>query len=141
MGTLSCKKDEAALAFDVDAMRNCHLKAKPDSLSMAQSLLGKWNWVHTRCDFGPATGSDTLYRGLQVEFREDGTLTVYQDGQQTQSTGWQLENYGGTPVQVYGLRIDNGIMQLDGFIYVCGDQVVFSNKPLDACDNFYRRAR
>ncbi len=139
-GALSCQEDKTEPAFDADALRDCYVRGNADSLTVARALVGKWDWVHAKCDFGPAAGSDTLYQGLQVEFREDGTLTVYQAGQPVQRVDWQLKNYGGMP-QVYGLGIDNPVMQLHGLVYVCGDQVVFSNKPLDGCDNFYRRGR
>lgn len=139
LGAFSCKKDEAAPAFDLDAMRACHLRGNTDSLAVARSLVGKWDWRFSRCD-GNMSGSAPV-RDLLAEFKADGTLTLYEDGQPVQSSPWQLEYAGGITAREYRLRLSTRIAQVAGVIYVCGDQVVFSESPLDVCDNYYRRGK
>lgn len=136
---LSCNKDKTDPAFDRNAMRDCYGRGGTDSLTVARSLVGKWVFRFSRCDSSVA--GNTPVRDLQVEFKADGTLAVYEDGRPVQSSPWQLENAGGTDVKEYRLLLNTRIRRVAGLIYVCGDHVMFSESTPAVCDITYRRVR
>lgn len=116
---------------------HCYRQTAWDSLQIAETLVGKWQWEYEDCAW-TSGGSDRRYAGLNIEFNSDGTLDVYQNKAFIQTSNWQINLEDS---DLYGLQLDPAVGQLYGRILICGNSLEFNDSYIDACDNYFKRIK
>jgi len=120
----------------VPDMLACHRTATWDSAAIHDKLLGKWEWEYIRCFWSQEKGNYDDFEGLVIEFKEDSTLEVEENGQITQTSTWKVEKlYDGN----HRIATDPIMLLLPGQILFCEDRVLFNDSYVDGCDNYYQR--
>lgn len=127
----SCETEEpSALIPDLS---DCHAKKNWKSDEIEDALIGEWNWEDSYCYSNPAGEDDA---GLRIRFNSDNSLDLFENGQLTQSLSWQVLDEGN---ETFRLNVSPSIFQLEGYIFLCDDQVSFNSSFIDLCDTYYRR--
>lgn len=89
---IACNKEENPPISQVD-MWDCHHEMTWDSLSTKETLIGEWEWEYIGCFWNPEDANDDEFDGMTIEFKEDNTLDVKENGELTQTS-----NEGGKQV-------------------------------------------
>lgn len=132
---LACNRNEEEINAKWDLFA-CHHDSSWDSLSIQNTLIGEWEWEYVSCFNAPALANGEDFNGLSVEFKSDNTLDVFEDGQLTQTSNWEVEVYD---TDDYGIRMNPAVSQLHGLVLICGERVEFKASIVDVCDNFFVR--
>ena len=117
-------------------MFDCHQQSNWDSLSVSNELIGEWEWEHISCYWNPDDDNDNEYRGLTIEFNEDQSLIVREEGLITQASSWKVVD---GDANLYALEVDPRVIQLYGRILICDDLLEFNDSYIDGCDNYFRK--
>ncbi|MEM6806779.1 MAG: hypothetical protein AAF696_35585, partial [Bacteroidota bacterium] len=92
-----------------------------------------WNWEDSYCYSNP-NGQDD--KSLSIKFHTDNTVDVFENGQLIQSLSWQVVDEGN---EFYRLNLSPEVFQLEGYIFLCDDQVSFNSSYIDLCDTYFKR--
>ncbi len=138
---VSCKKQKAALVrqeppVTLSGMIECHNMTTWDSSAIHTKLIGKWDWEYIGCYANPEGGNYKDFQGLLVEFKNDNTLEVIENGQTTQTATWELKDLNDG---YFALKATPIVLQLPGRILFCDERVLFSDSFTDGCDNYFKR--
>ena len=106
----------------------------PDSSSLAQAPIGKWKWHFIICN-GLTDGHYTNEDDVEVEFKSEGTYFIKEHDVLTDSSTWQLWEMG---TDIFWLK-DTINGYFFGKIFLCEDDLLFNQRDVDVCDNYFRR--
>jgi hypothetical protein len=138
----SCKKNvsEAPIAatppVSADSLTKCHLNNVWDSASIANHLLGKWQWEFIKCYWNPEDANSKDYQGLTIQFKPGQIAEVKQQDVISQTATWRISPINDNTYQLITTPL---IVQLPGKIYICDNRVLFSDTYTDGCDNFFKK--
>lgn len=130
----ACSPDEELGSEDSNLLK-CHLQEGWPTADVAEHLVGSWRWVYKKCP-GAENGQNYLeYKGQVIEFYEDFTLVVINDGALPESGTYAITSNG----NYYGLNTTPEIPSLQGRIFFCLDEME-ANQELDGgCNNYLRK--
>jgi len=131
---IACGKDEPPIT--VGEISSCHDKTVWDSLTTSNELIGEWDWKYVEYFWSPSSDGSCEYDGLSINFKTDGTLEVWKNGQISQTAIWNVVNESGN---LFMLKFEPWIEQLPGRIYFCDDLLVFYLTYADGSDNYFKR--
>ena len=132
---LSCDKEEKP-PISQGNMWDCHQKITWDSMRTKDALIGEWEWEYIGCFWNPKDANDYEFDGMTIEFKEDNTLEVKQNGQITQTSSWKFVDID---ADLFAIKVDPIVKQLYGRILFCEDRVEFNHSFIDGCDNYFKR--
>jgi hypothetical protein len=129
---------------DFTEIEKCHRTQNPDSLTLANSLIGKWIWSHSLECTWSGTKDITSYAGHRIEFRADGTFVVYWPENTISNLQWKLNGPTGNGWTVVNPAVTRPFPEpphgsLRGFLRVCGDNLLARDDYRDGGDNFLVR--
>lgn len=133
--SVSCKKKNLP-PISQQEMWDCHNQKTWDAIDTRDELIGKWSWEFISCYSDPENGSSTEHEGLTIEFKEDGTLAVTNDGLVTDNILWRVID---GDANLYAVIVEPPVSQLYGRILFCDNRVEFNNSYIDVCDNYFIR--
>jgi hypothetical protein len=130
---LSCQKDNVEISLKY--FSDCHHSQNFDSLAVFNKLIGTWQLESYFCFWsGIAYKAD---KEVIVSFSSEGKYNVHVDSKLTTTGNWELKK---SDTDVFELEMDPTSPYLYGNILYCDQKVMFSNSPVDGCDNlFYRK--
>ncbi len=133
-----CEKESHLPPIDIVDIQDCHYGVLKDSITMREILLGEWNWEYVSCFWTPEKANYTENEGMVVQLYSDCTLNVNENGKITKTANWKLINI---EPNYFQLETDPRIDELQGYILVCNDRIVFFYSYIDLCDNYFTRLR
>jgi hypothetical protein len=130
----ACKeddKDDPRMFRNIGDMATCHENQMWDSTSLFQAVLGEWEWEQ---QYFAWTGEidDEEFDDLELDFRSDGTVEVESDDT-TETFNWHIEDLGVI------IELGQAIYPLRGWFYLCEDEMMFANSPVDGNDYTFLR--
>jgi hypothetical protein len=130
-----CKEDSIT-PYDYASISNCHNKSSWGLESMEDKIVGLWEWKYIKCCgyTNSPYENDTEFKGLKIEFRDDGTGTLTDDGG-TEEFTWSIGAYNG----LYSFSTEPGISQISGYLSFCDDIMMCSTSYFDGPDNFFKK--
>jgi len=101
------------------------------------SLIGKWDWVFYSC-LSPSgyIGDDEKNIGVSIEFKEDSTVIVKENGQTTNTSTWKVHKPN---TEFITFETDPTLNLLRGCILFCDNYLELNSSKADGCDNFFKR--
>ncbi len=132
---IACNKEENPPINQGD-MWDCHHEMTWDSLITRESLIGEWEWEYIGCYWNPEDANDDEFNGMTIEFKEDNTLDVKENGVITQTSNWEIVN---GDADLFSIDVDPTVTQLYGRILFCNERVEFNQSYIDGCDNYFKR--
>ena len=127
-----CKRSQF---YDLGDLFECHKINNPDSASLAQALIGRWQKYFVTGPQLVGRGACTESDSLVVEFKSNGTYFVYEQGTLIDSSTWFLKIVYAQP---YGIQ-DSIFQYVGGRIVICEDEAVFDYSYIDLSEKYYRR--
>lgn len=135
--SIACNKEENPPISRGDIWE-CHHERTWDSLSTKEALIGEWEWEYVRCFWSPDDANGNEFDGLTIEFKQDNTLDVKENGQITQTSNWKVVD---GDADLFAIDADPAVAQLYGRILFCEDRVEFNDSYIDGCDNYFKRRK
>ncbi len=141
---LSCSDDniveleKAERPISMMDMFKCHQQLEWDSLSITNELIGRWDWQFVGCFWTPENDNNTQYSDLSIQFNNDNTLNVINNGIAMQTSNWVV-THGDSPA--YKIVTEPRVKNLDGRIWFCDDLLEFNNSYRDGCDNIFKKVK
>jgi hypothetical protein len=132
---IACNKGENP-PIDQGDMFDCHHKMAWDSLSTKETLIGEWEWEYVACFWNAEDANGDAFDGMTIEFKQDNTLDVKENGQITQTSNWKVVNGDG---DLFAIDVDPSVPQLYGRILFCEGRVEFNYSYIDGCDNYFKK--
>ena len=133
---VGCNKEKEPLSPPIIDMWNCHHESTWDESSTREALIGEWEWEYIGCYSVPSNANYEEFEGLEIEFKDDNTLDVIEDGQIIQTSTWEVVD---GDVDLFAVDVEPSVSQLYGRILFCEELVEFETSYIDGCDNYFRR--
>lgn len=142
VGFTSCKKNKAdqlggtpTIAFDVAAIMNCHKENNQYPSQITSGLEGTWVWTSNTCYW---TGDSTFTpdKHVVVTFSDAGIYKVFEDSKIESEGTWKLSQVDN---DIWSLDTEKPSKYLNGYIWLCKNEVVFFSSYLDGCDYYFVR--
>jgi hypothetical protein len=124
-------KDDSRMFRNIGDMATCHENEMWDSTSLFQAVLGEWEWEQQYFAW-TAEIDDEEFEDLELNFRSDGTVQIEWEGN-TDTFPWRIEDAA--------VIIDQGrqTYPVHGWFYLCDDEMMFANSPVDGNDHTFSR--
>jgi len=114
----------------------CHNNLSWDEMSLANALIGEWQWVFQDCPGDSSLDSDSASSNISVEFNSDLTLTIKENGTVIESMTWEVS---ATPNYEFFVTTSSFNQQIGGDMLLCDDILLFGKSQLDICDHYFER--
>lgn len=136
----SCVQEKADSIMPVDTeapdfqgIQECHQKDNPYPSQISARIEGTWVWEISSC---PMVGqTQTADKHVVVTFNDGGLYKVYENSQLTSEGEWSLNAQDGN----WTISTTQSSTYLNGFVYLCGNELLFMNSYLDGCDYYFTR--
>ena len=134
----SCKKEIPQPPIAKGEFYDCHKETLLDEIQTQNAIHGKWILEYIHC-FGQEQGT-YVEEGFEIEFKDDNSFILKQDGVITHSTTWEL-----SPFNVDGfseLIIEETTTETQfiyGKFYICNAYLLFDGGSNDLCDTYYKK--
>jgi hypothetical protein len=139
----SCKKTKTTNTpqlqkppIALDSMIQCYGQTSWDSNSIHNALVGKWQWEYIKCYWNPENANNEDFKNLSIEFKQNDTLEVRQNGQIIQISSWDIVRLNDG---YFKLIVNPIVLQLPGKVLFCGNKVLFYDSYIDGCDNYFKK--
>lgn len=138
----SCKKEKAdqmgatqTAGFDIAAIRNCHMEQNQYPSQITSGLEGTWVWTSNTCYW---TGDSTFTpdKHVVVTFSDAGIYKVFEDSKIESEGNWKLSQ---VDKDIWSLNTERPSKYLNGYIWLCENELVFFNSYIDGCDYYFVR--
>ncbi len=138
----SCKKEKAdrlgvkqTSGFDVAAIMNCHKEQNQYPSQIISGLEGTWVWTSNTCYW---TGDSTFTpdKHVVVTFSDAGVYKVFEDSKIESEGNWKLSQVDN---DIWSLNTERHSKYLNGYIWLCENELVFFSSYLDGCDYYFVR--
>ena len=133
---ISCNDSFEGPPISQTDIYNCHRASEWDATKIKNELLGIWEWEYTSCYGFPGEGTYITDEELRIEFRDDSTLTVTQNGLHIQNSTWKVVDGDG---DLFEIEVEPYVDQLWGRILICENRVEFNFSYIDLCDNYFKK--
>jgi len=114
---------------------NCYQSKTWSEDKVFELLVGRWQWVYSE-DYLEGIGNSTINENMIVEFFTDSTMLVSVNNRLGDTTNWIIVQKDG---DLFGIKSDSTVTQLQGRILNCGDVLEFNNSYIDGIDNYFER--
>lgn len=138
----SCKKEKAgrlhpvpSTGFDIGRIRDCHNEENRYPSQITSGLLGTWLWVSNSC-FWTGDTTFTANKHVLVTFSDAGMYKVFEDGVIESEGTWKLAQSGNN---IWSISTSKHSQYLNGYVWLCKDEVVFFSSYIDGCDYYFVR--
>jgi hypothetical protein len=140
----SCKKTKAIDSpltpqlppVTLDSMLRCRLQISQDSAAIHAALIGKWQWEFIKCYWTPEKANGEDFKTLSVEFKQNDTVEVKENGLLTQKSSWSLIRLNDG---YFKLSVTPIVYQLPGKVLFCENRLLFFDSYVDGCDNYFKK--
>lgn len=136
---LSCEKEKNPQGpISHEDIMDCFSSSEWSELEIRNELIGSWIWVYSESG-STNVGRDTRAENTILEFSNDSILKVVVNDNSINTTKWMVY-----PTQVGGgkftMKLDSAISILPtGLIFICKENLEFSNSYIDGSDNYFIR--
>ncbi|HYD21683.1 MAG TPA: hypothetical protein VEB40_09435 [Flavipsychrobacter sp.] len=138
----SCKKEKAdkvgastGPAFNIAEIMECHNSKNRYPSQIVSALEGTWLWVSNTC-FWTGDSTFTADRHVVITFSDAAVYKVFEDGKIESEGTWTLSQSGDN---IWSISTTGYSRYLNGYIYLCEDEVVFYSSFMDGCDFYFIR--
>lgn len=139
----ACKKEKsdqistptATTSFDVNRIRDCHNNSNPYPSQINSNLEGTWVWVSSSC-YWTQNKTTSADKQVVVLFKDAGNYQVFENGALESEGTWKLSQ---TANNTWNIITSTHSVYLNGYVFLCNDEVVFSSSYLDGCDYYFTR--
>ena len=133
---IGCSKDELReKPISQVQIWKCYKSKTWDENKIFDLLVGKWKWIYSE-SYSDGIGTSTENENMIVEFFSDSTLLVSVNNRTRDTIKWIVVPKDG---DLFGVKCDSSIAQLQGRILNCGDILEFNNSYIDGVDNYFER--
>lgn len=133
---ISCKPCKEGKRIPPSQLYECYEPTEWDSTKVHQAILGEWTRFYVVCYEGGGEVWDDS-ESQHIHFENDSVLSVIKEDTST-VTKYQLLRRT-TGINIFKVKLEEPIVNVSGELYLCGDQLEFSDSPRDGCDVFYRK--
>jgi hypothetical protein len=120
----------------LDSMLMCYGQTSWDSATTHNALVGKWQWEYIKCYWNPEKANNEDFKNLSIEFKQNDSLEVKQNGLVTQKSSWEIIKLNDG---YFKLQVNPIVYQLPGKVLFCGNYVLFYDSYVDGCDNYFKK--
>ncbi|NPD48210.1 hypothetical protein [Lentimicrobium sp. S6] len=133
---LSCDKEEITeRPMSQTDIWNCYNDSEWSDVKIKNALIGKWKWTYTESYWAPENGMNTESENTVIEFFNDSSLQIIENGELTNTAKWTVKPKDG---ELFGLELDSTITTLlYGRILICGVTLECNNSYIDGSDNYF----
>ncbi len=141
-GFTSCKKEKAdqmgttpTIGFNLGAIMDCHKEQNQYPSQITAGLEGTWVWTSNTCYW---TGDSTFTpdKHVVVTFTDAGVYKVFEDSKIESEGTWKLSQAG---PDTWSIITEKPSAYLNGYVYLCKNEVVFFSSYIDGCDYYFVR--
>ena len=116
---------------------NCYNDSEWSDVKIRDALIGKWKWTYSQNYWAQNEGWNTEKENTVIEFFNDSTLQISENGELIGTTNWTVNPKDG---ELYGLELDSTLTTLlYGRILICGETLEFNNSYIDGIDNYFNK--
>jgi len=119
---------------ELDKIIACH--SSVDSSALKEKMIGTWDWQYIQCFWYPFMANTCDYEDHTLVFETDNMASVWNRRLKVETGSWQLNRISD---KLYSIDSDLREIPVDGFIFLCDDQLLFYNSPVDGCDVLFRK--
>lgn len=114
---------------------DCHNNVDWVPGGVRAKLVGEWTWVQS---FNPwmAAYDSVTFKGVKVILQEDGSA-IKDDNGNTDNGTWELIENSNTSFCQYTFKLSFVELSSEGCVYICDDEMLLYNSPVDGLDVWY----
>lgn len=138
----SCRKEKADQVpaqhtggFNIQEIKDCHSKNNQYPSQIISKLEGTWAWLSYTC-YWSADSTFTANKHVVATFSDAGVYRVYENSKIESEGTWKLSQVDNN---IWSIITEKPSEYLNGYIWLCNNEVIFQNSFLDGCDYYFVR--
>lgn len=142
VAAVSCRKEKAdrvdakpTLGFNLQEVKKCHQQQNQAPSQITSRLEGTWSWLSFTCHWS-LDSTFTADKHVVVTFSDAGVYKVFENSTIESEGTWKLSQ---TTDNNWTIVTERPSEYLNGYIWLCNDEVIFHNSYLDGCDYYFVR--
>ncbi len=140
----SCNKESEnrrTSEINVAKFQDCYISHLHDSATVANKLIGTWDWQEQTCmNSGSVISQNKV---VKATFNSSGQFVVIENSNVITLGNWKLKMFGnnffGVDSTAFELDINQPSGYLNGIIFICDNQLLLCSSYVDGCNTLFKK--